>query len=156
MAKKSNSGLKESTSNILLNIVIVLLGALIVYMSYSIISKVLKGESPKETSQSVQSPSNIIQVEVLNGCGVSGVADKFTSFLRNSKYDVVNVSNYTSFDVERTMVIDRTGNIANARKVAESLGIKETNVLQQINDDYFLEVSLVIGKDFSKLKPFNN
>lgn len=158
MSKQSTSKLniKGSTANMLLNFVIVLLGALILYMSYSIITKIIQDDVPGNNSESVQAPSNIIQVEVLNGCGVSGLGDRFTDYLRTNKFDVVNVSNYSSFDVEKTMVIDRTGNMANAKKVAGLLGISETNVIQQINDDYFLDVSLIIGRDFKNLKPFTN
>lgn len=158
MTKKNTKKLavKDSTANIFLNVTIVLLGILILYMSYSIVSKVVKGRSEERSEVNTSVASNIIQVEVLNGCGVSGVGDRFTDFLRNRKIDVVNVSNYTSFDVEKTMVIDRTGNMANAQRVAEMLGISQPNIIQQLNDDYFLEVSLIIGKDFKKLKPFNN
>jgi hypothetical protein len=51
--------------------------------------------------------------------------------------------------------VDRTGDKANALKVAEALGVDSKNVIQQINNDYFLDVSLIIGKDFNRLKPFN-
>ena len=98
-------------------------------------------------------PSNIIQIEVLNGCGVTGVADRFTDFLRSKNLDVVNVDNYISFDINESIVIDRIGNMANAYKVAKELGIKKENVIQQLNKDYFLDVSLIIGKDYYQLSP---
>lgn len=93
---------------------------------------------------------------MLNGCGASGAADKFTDYLRKNNFDVVQSGNYISFDVDKTMVIDRIGNRANAEKVAASLGIDKKNIVQQINNDYFLDISLVIGKDFNQLKPFIN
>lgn len=99
--------------------------------------------------------SRIIQLEVLNGCGITGIAEKFTNFLRENNFDVVQIGNYSSFDIDNTLVVDRTGNKDNAYKVAESLGIDSKNVIQQINNDYFLDVSLIIGKDFNRLKPFN-
>ena len=52
--------------------------------------------------------------------------------------------------------MDRTGKKINAFKVAEALGIDPKNVIQQINNDYFLDVSLIIGRDFNHLKPFKN
>lgn len=149
----SNAELKVNTKNIFLNIVIFLLGALILYMAYAIVVKIAHKGGGQEAAAQMQTPANIIQVEVLNGCGVGGVGDRFTDYLRNNKVDVVNVSNYSSFDIDRTMVIDRTGNLANAKKIASMLGINEENVIQQINNDYFLDVSLVIGKDYNKLKP---
>ncbi len=63
------------------------------------------------------------------------------------------MGNYISFDVENTIVIDRTGNIQNAYDVAEALGVDKQDVIQQINKDYFLDVSVIVGKDYNKLIP---
>lgn len=145
---------KANTKNLFLNVVIFLLGALILYMAYAIVIKLVhSGGHDQEAVAQTQTAADIIQVEVLNGCGIGGVGDRFTDFLRNNKVDVVNVGNYSSFDIDRTMVIDRTGNLANARKIALILGIQPENIVQQINNDYFLDVSLVIGKDYNQLKP---
>ncbi|MEG8945749.1 LytR C-terminal domain-containing protein [Rosettibacter firmus] len=105
------------------------------------------------TNTDLQLPSDIIQVEVLNGCNVSGVADRFTEYLRNNGFDVVNIGNYINNDMDETIIIDRTGRKANAYKVAEALGVKRENVIQQLNDNYFLDVSIIIGKDYYNLKP---
>ena len=53
------------------------------------------------------------------------------------------------------MVIDRIGNRANAEKLAEVLGIEKNKIIQQLNKDYFLDATLVIGKDYNKLEPLN-
>ena len=66
---------------------------------------------------------------------------------------MVQSSNYKTFDVEESLVIDRTGDLTAARKVAYALGIDEKNIVQQINPDYYLNVSVVIGRDYDKLKP---
>ncbi|MDP4197500.1 MAG: LytR C-terminal domain-containing protein [Bacteroidota bacterium] len=151
----ANSLANINTKNLFLNVLIFVLGALILYMAYAIVVKLVHRGGPniEQMQQAQSAPATIIQVEVLNGCGVGGVGDRFTDFLRNNKVDVVNVSNYSSFDIDRTLVIDRTGNMANAKKIASLLGIKDENVVQQINNDYFLDVSLVIGKDYNQLKP---
>ena len=91
-------------------------------------------------------------MEVLNGCGVNGVADNFTDYLRAANFDVVNIGNYRSFEVDFSLVIDRTGNIKNAFEIASKLGIEKNNIIQQINKEYFLDVTLVIGKDYKRLK----
>ena len=125
-------------------------------MAYSLITKI-EGLSPDdEDTNEANKPSKIIQLEVLNGCGISGVAEKFTNHLRQNNFDVVQVGNYSSFDIDNTLVVDRTGKRVNALKVAEALGIDPKNVIQQINNDYFLDVSLIIGRDFNHLKPFKN
>ncbi len=145
--------LKTSTINLLLNVVIFLLVTVIIYMSYSLYIKLNGSNKNFTNSLTDQVPSDIIQVEVLNGCGVGGVADRFTDYLRSNNFDVVNVGNYVAFDVSNSMVIDRIGNMANAYKVAKSLGIKNENVIQQLNKDYFLDVSVVIGRDYFNLNP---
>lgn len=145
-------GFKLSASNLFLNSSIIMLSIVIIYLIYSIIMK-LAPPSPDVTQEREKPASEIIQLEVLNGCGAGGVADLFTAYLRDRKFDVVNVSNYISFDIDKTMVIDRTGNMANARKVAEALGVEKENVFQQINNDYFLDVSVIIGRDYKRLLP---
>jgi hypothetical protein len=146
--------IKSSTTNLFLNLIIIVLGGLIIFMSYSLVTKI-KGIASVDEEELNNLPAAIVQLEVLNGCGVTGVADKFTAYLRQNNFDVVQVGNYSSFDFDKTIVIDRTGKRANADKVAGALGIDKENIIQQINNDYFLDVSLIIGRDFNKLKPFN-
>lgn len=145
--------LKTSSSNLFLNFIIILLGIIIIFMCYSLFDKIVSG-SENKVALNNKKPSAIVQVEVLNGCGVSGIADKITDFLRKNNFDVVQVGNYTSFDMDKSIVIDRTGNMANAEKVAGVLGIDKKNIVQQINNDYLLDCSIVIGKDFFSLKPY--
>ena len=157
ISKKRTSGksadLRASTTNLFINIAIFLLLAVIIFMLYSIYIKLANSSSDNFVNASDQQPSEIIQVQVLNGCGVSGIGDRFTDYLRANKFDVVNIGNYIRFDMDETIVIDRTGNKANAYKVAEALGVKRENVIQQLNNDYFLDVSIVIGRDYYTLKP---
>jgi len=143
----------QTTANISLNIIIALLSVIIIYMSYSIFSKIDR-KRQLDIQNGKNAGASVIQVEVLNGCGVSGVADQFTNYLRLHHFDVVQMGNYISFDVEKSIVIDRTGNMANAYKVADTLGVSRKNVIQQKNNNYFLDVSFIIGKDFNSLKPY--
>lgn len=142
---------KDSSINIFLNVVMFFLAAIIIYLVYSIFIKI-SGNNPV-TKEEKLTASEIIQVEVLNGCGISGVADRFTDFLRNNNFDVVNVSNYITRDISNTLVIDRRGNMANAVKTARMLGVKPDHVIQQINEDYFVDVTVVVGKDCNILTP---
>ena len=105
-------------------------------------------ELPEE--EVVEEP-RILQVEVLNGCGVSGVADKYTEFLRMKGFDIVRSDNYESFNVLKTVVIDRRGDVKNAIQIAQSLGLSEERVLQEVNEAYLIDASIIIGKDFRQL-----
>ncbi len=145
--------LKTSTANLFLNIIIIILALLIIFMAYSLFSKIKALD--ENTTADGNNHKKIIQVEVLNGCGRAGVADMFTEYLRKHNFDVVHVGNYISFDVDNTLIIDRTGNKNNAMKVAEALGVDKKYIVQQLNNDYFLDVSIIIGKDFNQLTPNN-
>ena len=144
----------SSFSNIVLITLIIFLSAVVVFVSYSRYLKI-KNISQNNNKLGQEIASAIIQVEVLNGCGVDGVAAKFTDYLRRNNFDVVQVGNYTSSNIDETMVIDRIGNRANTEKLAEVLGIDKRNIIQQLNKDYFLDATLVIGKDYNRLEPLN-
>lgn len=145
-----------SPKNLFLNIVIALLAVMVFFLLYSFISNTIVNKPVEWTTERPEQGDvvgEIIQLDVLNGCGVSGIAQRFTDFLRKRNFDVVQSANYKTFDVEQSLVIDRTGDLAAARKVAYALGIEEKNIVQQINPDYYLNVSVVIGRDYEKLKP---
>lgn len=94
-----------------------------------------------------------IQVEVLNGCGVSGVAEKLTDYLRTNNIDVVNLGNYRSFEIENSIIIGRNEKIHNAEIIAAIVGLDEHSIIQQINPDYLLDVTFILGKDYRDLIP---
>ncbi len=144
----------KQKTNLFLNLSLVFLGLLVLYLGYSLVNRVIPAKEDPNLNNAPHA-ADYIQIEVLNGCGVAGVADKFTNYLRDNKFDVIQSGNYMSFDVDKSMVIDRIGNMANAEKAAKLLGIKKENIIQQINKNYFLDVTFVIGKDYNQLKPFN-
>jgi hypothetical protein len=94
-----------------------------------------------------------IQLDVLNGSGVSKVSQRFTDYLRARGFDVVEMGNYKDSKVEQTRIIDRAGQSAAAEQVAEALGVPKERVVQEIDRNSYLDVSVVIGKDFRLLKP---
>ncbi len=134
---------------IILNAVIVVLALVAGYLGYALLARHVL-HPPVDSGRA---GGGTIQVDVLNGCGASGAATAFTSYLRSRGYDVVEMRNYRSFDVEHSLVVDRTGALENARKVAYALGIRQENIVRQISEDYYVDVSVVIGKDYQSLKP---
>lgn len=125
-------------------IFIVLLSALVVRVIYPRI----QAERSDDRSLLI---SNIIQIQVLNGCGISGVATTFTNKLRQSGFDVVETGNFEVFDVEQSFVIDRSGNLENARKVARALGISENLIIREVSPGFYLDATVVIGLDYISL-----
>jgi hypothetical protein len=144
-----------------INIIIVLLAVVTIYLFYNLYKRLtteqteIKTQVVDSTTYLTKQPSGgTLQIDVQNGCGVSGIADKFTEYLRSKGFDVVEMGNFTTQDIKTTMVIDRAGNMKNAKRVAGSLGVSEKFVIQQMNKNYFLDATVVIGKDYAELLPF--
>jgi len=94
-----------------------------------------------------------IQMDVLNGAGESRLAQRLTDYLRSRGFDVVETGNYQE-ELEKTLVVDRAGNAQAALQVAQALGIPAEQVMQRIDKNLFLDVSVFIGKDYRTLRPF--
>ncbi|MDP2207159.1 MAG: LytR C-terminal domain-containing protein [Bacteroidota bacterium] len=135
-----------------LNVIIFLLFIIVAYLFYAFLSQQIPTTGNNQPTL-IDTSRQIIQVEILNGSGGKGIAAKFTNYLRTKGIDVVDTRNYRSSDIEETIVIDRIGNLQNASQVANALGVSDTKIIQQINTDYFIAVTVVIGKDYPKLKP---
>ncbi len=99
-----------------------------------------------------EAPDTRPQVEVLNGCGVSGIAARAQAWLVEQGFDVVATENADGFDYAETIVIDRVGEIAVARRLARSLGTG--NVIRQVRPDLMLQVTVILGADYGELEPF--
>ena len=141
----------------LLNVSIAVIGLAAVFLLYSLVARSFypRTDAVREANPA-QLVGDILQVEVRNGCGVSGLAATATFFLREHGFDVVEVGDHHRFDVERSLVIDRVGDLAAARKVASALGIDETQVQQEIRPDLYLDATVILGMDYSALRPFES
>lgn len=145
----------KAGTNLLLNAGLLVGGILVIVLLYGLVSRyVLPRTDATRPSNPAELVGDIIQVEVRNGCGVDGLAATATRFLRQHRFDVVEVGNHSSSDVEKTIVIDRVGNLEAARRVALVLGLPEDRVQQDIQLDYYLDASVILGKDYAALKPF--
>ena len=116
--------------------------------------------SDKTEQQQYYSPiEKKIQLEILNGCGDSGVAKKLSSVLKKSKYDIVNSGNYMergkiNWNVEETKIISQTHNPQKARDLADLMGILYSNVEEFENPSPIADITIVIGKDYKTLAIF--
>lgn len=138
-----------------MNIGLVLAGLVVVVLLYALVTRTLAPRvDPNRGDNPAGLVGEILQVEVRNGCGVSGLAAGMTKYLRRKGFDVVEVGDHSTFDVAHSMVIDRVGDLEAAKKIAVVLGIAEENVHQEISEDYYLDASIVIGKDYEALIPF--
>ena len=86
-----------------------------------------------------------VAVEVLNGCGEPGIADRVASHLRDCGFDVMYVGNAGDFKFSETIVVDRTGDHEKTHAVAGALG--RPPVIHQVGTAFFVDVTVVLGKD---------
>jgi hypothetical protein len=143
-------------TNGLLNVALAVGGLCVLVLLYALAPRTLfTGPSPERpASDTSDLVGSVVQVEVRNGAGVDHLAERATQYLRDQGFDVVDVGNYSSFDQEHSVVIDRIGNPEAARNVAEALGIPPGRVRQEIKPQYYLDASVVIGHDYEQLRPF--
>ncbi len=111
-------------------------------------------DSSEKEQPATQPMEQKTQIDVLNGCGAAGVAMKTTQYLRQHDLDVVYMGNYINFDLKQSMVIDWTGDQKPALRIAEIMGIDKSRVRTQIDKSKQLKASVIVGKDYKKLKPF--
>lgn len=152
MAENPIENSDSSVNQLLLNAAIGFLSVLLFALIFALVTRViyprLLNTRAEANSQLI---SQIIQIEVLNGCGVAGIANRYTGTLRKNGFDVVETGNFDHFDLRETIVISRSGVMENARQVASALGVSESNILREESPDYFLDVTVVIGHDFEQL-----
>ncbi len=93
-----------------------------------------------------------ILVEVINTTRQRGLARRATFFLRDEGFDVVR---YASGSPPRdsTQVIDRSGHLERAERVARALGVP--HVVVQLDSARYLDVTVLLGSDWRPpAKPF--
>lgn len=96
-------------------------------------------------------------MQVLNGCGVSGVAGRFAKYLTDTgkpefAIDVIDERNFASFKQEKTTLIARRAGSPVAERLAMKLGLPPEQVTYKELEDNFLDIdySLVVGSDYDK------
>ena len=103
-----------------------------------------------------QNPILDIEVEILNGCGVPGLAEKVSNYLRSQKMDVVRSDNADHYNYDQTILILRNENFEGLKKVSQSFGINEQDELRikHIPDEQLsVDITVIIGSDFDTIKP---
>jgi hypothetical protein len=107
-----------------------------------------------ERSDELVKEGDQIQVNILNGCGDQGVARRSMDFMRTTGFDVVEIENYSRFSVRQSFIIDRVGDTVSARKTARALGISDSLYVVRIDSTLYVRCSIVLGKDYRNLKPY--
>jgi hypothetical protein len=148
----ADSNQANEKSSLLLNAAIGFLGLLLFLLIFSLITRLIYPRIVADRADLDPALiSSVIQIEVLNGCGIPGLATAYTGTLRSYGFDVVETGNFDHFNVENTLVIARSNQTENARRVARALGIDERHILREVSGEFYLDVTLVLGADYESL-----
>jgi len=136
-------------------IAISLLGAVVIALAYGFLRHSIirpRVDATIEQTDMYVKAGEHIQVNVVNACGATGMAQKFTEFLRARKFDVPEFSTAPHHE-PYSMVLDRVGDPVSARKVAYALGIAPERIETRIDSSLYLRATVIIGDDFKTLRP---
>ena len=112
-----------------------------------------KGDKTDITTELSHSNYIRAEIEVLNGCGETGVANLFTKFLRSEGYDVIEIKNADNFKYKETIILFHNKEIQEKAKVlSEILNINQDNI--KFNKNSVWDLSLIIGSDYKNLSSF--
>lgn len=165
--RKLNKGSRKDFQGSMINSAIVVLSLLLVAFIFSFTTKQTHNGVPIEiTFPDIPEPRLAveiyekkpvmdIEVEILNGCGVVGLASKVSDLLRDNNIDVVRSENADNFNYTQTMLILRNENLEELNYVAKSLGLNPTEdprVIHQPDESLSVDLTLILGKDFSSIK----
>ena len=95
-----------------------------------------------------------LEVEVLNGCGVPGLALRFTNYLRSQGYDVVHFSDADNYDYPRTLVFNRGIDPDRALQVAHALSLDPAALENRPDSALQLDVTVILGHDYLALDAY--
>ncbi|MFH1009891.1 MAG: LytR C-terminal domain-containing protein [bacterium] len=109
-------------------------------------------EKPKQESNP-PSPAMPTRVQVLNGCGLPGFAKRVVPILREWGFDVREFGNADHFRYKNSVIVDRTGSLAAALALADSLGVEHGQVRSEPDARFVdIDVTLIIGRDYKELR----
>lgn len=149
----SSKNSKESLQKWLFNIVIFSIAIVIIGFMISTSERILTNEEKIELNRSemVDHQYNTVMIEVLNGCGVPGLANKYSNYLRQQGIDVVYVGNAESMDYDSTHVIKRVDDEEKYELLLDVMKFSEKRIRPSETNAPYTDYSLILGKDYPTL-----
>lgn len=91
-----------------------------------------------------------LRIEILNGCGIKGLAHKVANNLRKKGLNIVRIENAKNFDYQNSKLVDWKNNTADSLKLANLLQIELGDVIIYDLQEKTLDLTIVIGKNWKK------
>lgn len=154
--KKSKKIHNPDIQKWLLNLAIFSLSVVILGFIFSMGKRLVQNPSKVVLSQvsevnPVVMPEQTAVLEVLNGCGTSGLAQKFTNYLRSEGFDVIYTGNADHMNYPHTLLIERVNNSEKVREVNEVLALHPERLRTETDPSLHVDLTLILGKDYSQL-----
>ncbi|MBN2410936.1 LytR C-terminal domain-containing protein [candidate division KSB1 bacterium] len=157
--KRSTTKNKSAFATIKQKVNLLVIWGLVVINAVLISSFIHKIVTPQQVPDIISTTPiiNPVRVQVLNGCGVSGIANEFSEYLQRQRYDVVEVGNAPTWDYENTVIINRERrDKKDIDKFREIIGISDELVYPIKNDENDSDITLIIGSDYESLKIYKS
>lgn len=109
-------------------------------------------------SKTIESPSYVVRLQVLNGCGQPGLAgvyaDKLAAFKDGEmEIKIVDTDNFELKKVAESFIISRLDDKKAARLLAQKIGLDPSKVTYKPLENNYRHVSatLVLGEDYKMI-----
>jgi len=89
------------------------------------------------------------EVQVLNACGIPGAADRMRDFLTERGFDVVEMGNYSHWNVPQTIIALRNTHWTGAEQLAGVLNTDKVVPLK--NPVLMVDATVLVGQDFEEI-----
>lgn len=110
-------------------------------------------------SRTLESPEHVVRLQILNGCGVTGLASRLADGLSgyedsDLEIQIVDTDNFEISKVRQSFVISRLEDNTVATKLAAKMGLPTEDIRNQPLENNYRQVSatLVIGEDWESLE----
>lgn len=110
-------------------------------------------------SETLDSPMHVVRLQVLNGCGVDGLANRVTDALadytdQNLEIKIVDTDNFNLKKVVRTFLISRQEDKRAVTILARTIGLDPSEIVYEPLENNYRQVSvtLILGEDWENVK----
>tara|TARA_Y100000739_G_C20267076_1_gene310437 strand:+ start:44 stop:490 length:447 start_codon:yes stop_codon:yes gene_type:complete len=131
-----------------------ILSILLITISIYYVKMYLNNNLTNAISNHIELENNTVikaEIEILNGCGESGIANLYSNYLIKKGFDVIDSRNADNFEyLNTTIIVHKKDKLNIAKKLANILKIKTVS----IDERGIWDLSLIIGRDYKNLASF--
>jgi hypothetical protein len=144
---------KPKKNSRFLELAIVAILALVIIYGASFAIRITHG-----FSRTIDMPEYGVRLQILNGCGINGAAARVAKVLpgvvgRPLELSIMDMSDFSSYHIEKTFLISRDKDTKPTRILAEQLGLEDDDIQYEPIDDNYKSITatLVLGEDFETI-----